>query len=237
MTWYADALRRLGFSGRIRILFHVGKKGSAHVLIISGEKDVCEFYKLLNARENLRLDRKWCGLEARIDRRERKAKERSALSDEIVDEYNHGRTVRDLAREFSMSSGRLRQMLLKSGAIVKRRSSPTRVKPETEDSIVSDYRLGLTQREIAEKFGLTRPRISTILSKHRVETIPSHVRRLTDDVKSAAIAQAYRDGLSQAEVAKKFGISVSGVHKVLKRLRVTMRPAVRYRRKNGGELS
>src|SRR5262249_53650512 len=103
---------------------------------------------------------------------------------------------------------------------------------ETERAIVADYEDGMKQAEIAVKFGLTQPRISTILAKYPVGTIPSHVRRMTDDKKAEEIALLYMDGLSQAEVAEKIGMSVSGVKKVLDRKGVPMRPPVRYRRKN-----
>ena len=126
---------------------------------------------------------------------------------------------------------RVREILLKAGAPVKRRRSPTRVSEETEKGIVSDYSTGLKQTEIAERYGLTQARVSSILATHRVPTIPSHVRRMTDLETAKGIASAYESGLSQAEVAVKIGISISGVHKVLKRMNVKLRPARRYRRK------
>ncbi len=54
---------------------------------------------------------------------------------------------------------------------------------------------------------------------------------MTEVEKAEAIASAYRMGLSQAEVAGEFDMSVSGVNKVLKRMNVAMRPSRRYRRK------
>lgn len=232
MTWYAKALRVLGFSGRITVRFHRTETGSAYYLIITGEKQVFEFYELLNARGNLRLDRKWCGLEARMEARRLEAEENLEQSVKLVESYLNGQTERDLARDFHMGTKRVRAILAGAGVEVKRRASPSRLDEETELAIVADYKDGQRQAEIAEKYGLTQPRISTILAKYAVTTIPSHVRRTTDDEKADEIALAYMSGLSQAEVAEKFGMSVSGVKKVLDRKQVPTRPPVRYRRRD-----
>jgi len=231
MTWYAGALRRLGFGGRITVRLHQTKTGSAHFLIITGEKKVFEFYELLNARGNLRLDRKWCGLEARMDARRLEAEGKLDQSSKLVKAYLSGQTERDLARDFRVGTTRVRAILTGAGVGVRRRASPTRLDGETERAIVADYKDGLRQAEIAEKYGLTQPRVSTILARYGVETIPSHVRRMTDGEKADEIALSYMSGLSQAEVAEKFGMSVSGIKKVLDRREVPMRPPVRYRRK------
>ena len=231
MTWYAESLKRLGFRGESSLRFHQSKLGSAYYLIITGESRVIEFYELLKAHDGLRLARKWTGLEAIIEKRKLEAQDDLNKECKVVEAYQEGRTEIGLAREFHMGTKRVRKVLLEAGAPVRRRSSPTRVNREIEEAIVSDYHAGLKQAEIAEKYRLTAPRVSTILAKHHVKTIPSHIRRMTDVEKAEAISSAYRRGLSQAEVAGEFDMSVSGVNKVLKRMNVAMRPSRRYRRK------
>jgi transposase-like protein len=231
MAWYAKALGLLGYRGRTTILFQQTGIGSAYYLRIGGERSVCEFYDLLNVRDGIRLDRKWTGLEAIIEKRKSEAQDKLNEECKVVEAYEEGRTEIGLAREFRMGTKRVREVLIKAGAPVKRRRSPTRVNEETKEDIVSDYSNGLKQDEIAERYGLTQARISSILAKYQVRTIPSHVRRMTDLETAEKIASAYQSGLSQAEVALKIGMSVSGVHKVLKRMNVTLRPARRYRRK------
>jgi len=233
MTWYAKALKLLGFEGKTMLRPHRSKLGTAHYLIISGERDTIQGYELLNCREGLRLDRKWSRLEKLIERRKLEADDETNKECRIVEAYEEGRTEIGLAREFHMGTKRVRGILLEAGVPVKRRSSPSRVSREVEEAIVSDYNAGLKQVEIAERFRLTAPRVSTILAKHNVETIRSHIRRMTDIEKAEAIASSYNDGHSQAEVAAEFGMSMSGVNKVLKRMHVTLRPARRYRRKCG----
>jgi DNA-binding transcriptional regulator LsrR (DeoR family) len=232
MAWYAGALERLGFSGSAGLRFHRSDVGACYYLIITGEKDVCSFYELLNARGNLRLDRKWRALEARIESKRLKAQADVDQGMKLVEAYLNGRAERDLARDFRMGTKRVRAILVEAGVEVKQRASPTRLDEECERVIVADYERGLRQAEIAQKFGLTQPRVSSILAKYGVETIPSHVRRMTDEERADEIASWYMNGLSQAEVAEKFGMSVSGVKKVLDRKGVPMRPPVRYRRKS-----
>ena len=235
MTWYAESLKRLGFRGESSLRFHQSKLGTAYYLIITGESRVIEFYELLRAHDGLRLARKWTGLEAIIEKRKLEAQDDLNKECKVVQAYQVGRTEIGLAREFHMGTKRVRKILLEAGVPVKRRSSPTRVNRELEEAIVSDYHAGLKQAEIAEKYRLTAPRVSTILAKHHVVAIPSHIRRMTDLEKAEAIAASYCDGHSQAEVAAEFGMSMSGVNKVLKRMNVSLRPARRYRRKSGGD--
>ncbi len=178
MACYAKALRLLGFRGRTRMRFQQSEAGSVHYLIITGERDDCEFHKLLSVRDGLRLDRKWCSLEAIIERRGLESQEDKLRNGKIVESYRGGRTERDLARDFRMGTKSVREILLDAGVSVRRRSSPTRVSRETEEAIIWDYKNNLKQKEIALKYALTRPRVSTILAKHNVETIPSHIRRI-----------------------------------------------------------
>jgi Mor family transcriptional regulator len=203
--------------------------------MISGEESVIEFHRLLNAEQGFRLDRKWNKLETLIERRRIEAEHKKEEEARVVDTYLQGSTELAAARKHNMGTKRVRAILIGAGAPVKRRRSPTRVSQAIEFSIVADYKNGVKQREIAQTYGLTQARVSTILGKHKVETIPSHIRRMTDMEKAQAIASAYDSGLSQVEVANKFEMSVGGVHKVLKRLNVQMRPPRRYRRKKGDD--
>ncbi len=62
VRWYADALRRLGFDGRIG--FEDGAKGTWSKLVISGRLNLLRVYRLLQASDTLRLDRKWAPLDS-----------------------------------------------------------------------------------------------------------------------------------------------------------------------------
>jgi DNA-directed RNA polymerase specialized sigma24 family protein len=232
MTWYAQALRHLGFRGNLLVRLHQAKSGTCHYLIITGESRVVEFYKLLRARDALRLSRKWTPLELAIEKRKQQAQADLDSETEIVEAYKRGRTEIGLAREFHMGTKRVREVLLKAGLPVNRRRSPIKVSGESEKAIVSGYLTGFKQDEIAEKHGLTQARVSSILRKHNIVTIPSHIRRMIPIETSKAIAAAYEKGLSEAQVAAEFNLSVSGVHKALKRENVTMRLARRYKRKS-----
>jgi transposase len=232
MVWYAQALRSLGFRGKTKVRLQETKLGSTHYLIISGERDVSDVYSLLNCQDGLRLERKWCGLEEIIERRKLKDQDEQTRHQEIVAAFKQGRPERDIARDFDIGTKRVRGILLTAGFNVKRRRSPTRVSTEVEEAIITDYKNNLKQHEIAAIRGLTQARVSTILAKHNVATIPSHIRRMTESNTAQAIAAAYLSGKSQAEIAQDINKSISCVHKVLKRRNVPMRPARRYRRKN-----
>jgi len=62
VRWYADALRRLGFDGRIG--FEDGARGTWSKLVISGRLNLLRVYRLLQASDPLRLDRKWAPLDS-----------------------------------------------------------------------------------------------------------------------------------------------------------------------------
>ena len=181
MIWYAEALRRLGFGGRTTIRFQRTEKGSAITLVITGKKDVSEFYELLKVRDDLHLDRKWLKLDAMMERRSLEEQQRLELARKLVEAYSQGQAVGDLARGFRIGTKRVKDALIQAGLDPTCRRSPTRVGSDTERAIVTDYSNGLTQGVIAERYGLTQPRISAILGKHGVETVrrTSAERRMT----------------------------------------------------------
>ena len=64
VRWYASALQRLGFAGRIG--FEDGAKGTWSKLVISGRLNLLRVYRLLEASDTLRLGRKWAPLDSQV---------------------------------------------------------------------------------------------------------------------------------------------------------------------------
>ena len=236
MEWYEQALRKIGFRGKTRIRYQQNEIGSAHSLIIGRRDDVFELYDLLKVQEGLRLDRKWDKVHAGKEEKAKEGRDHEGIKKRVVAAFieKGNATLLDMALRFGMGKARVRTILSEAGVAFRIRSAPVRVSRETEKAIVDEYAKGLTQEQIGQQVGLSRPRVSTILSKNKVVTIPSHVRRITDGKTSEAVAQDYRSGMSEAEIGEKHGMSTSGVHKVLARMQVPKRPSRRYNRKGDG---
>lgn len=64
VRWYAGALRRLGFDGRIG--FEDGARGTWSKCVISGRLNLLRVYRLLEASSPLRLERKWAPLDSQV---------------------------------------------------------------------------------------------------------------------------------------------------------------------------
>lgn len=87
--------------------------------------------------------------------------------------------------------------------------------------MITRCRSGESVYRLAEAFDITRQTVSRILERHDV---PRRYRLLTDEHLPLA-RQLYEEGLSLADVGKRFGVSTRTVLNAFRRLELATRPA------------
>jgi len=92
------------------------------------------------------------------------------------------------------------------------------VTKEMADEFVKLYEQGYSTRQIAKIYGLEKTTISRWLKKQGVELRVKKTFNVTEDMANEFI-KLYTQGLSTHEIARRFNISQSTVHKHLKEKR------------------
>src|SRR5262249_185134 len=99
LTWFAKALRKIGFRGKARVRLQETEAGRVYYLVISGLENVLELAELLKADSGLRLDRKWCGIRAIKEEKRQEQHQHEAIKKDVVSAYEHGRIETGVARD------------------------------------------------------------------------------------------------------------------------------------------
>ncbi len=147
----------------------------------------------------------------------------------IRDAYLTGKTQREVAARFELSSARIGQILKKLGAI---RSCSTR-----NAAIRNAYLAEKTLQEIKTQFKLSLARIRQILRKQKTPLRASKMSKEIRDVRTrstairdAAIRDAYLAGKTLSEVGARSGLSAMTVMRALERQGVSRRAVGSYDR-------
>jgi DNA-directed RNA polymerase specialized sigma subunit len=138
-------------------------------------------------------------------------------------------TVRDVGRRFGLSEKRVRRILKGLGASPRLPSSGTSPHPsERNAEMVRLYAEGdLTLRDIGERFRVTRERVRQIVARAGVHRkagrkvpreVPEHLKQRNDE-----IVRLYAEGLKLKEIANRVGLSLGGLHSVIRTANVHRR--------------
>ena len=94
--------------------------------------------------------------------------------------------------------------------------------------IVAMHGVGLTAKEIARAYEVTRQRVYQILKKSGVPGL--RLVPLAEREDLAEIAEAYRDGVPTKKIARDFRISVKSIYKIVREAGIPLRPQVARRK-------
>lgn len=81
-----------------------------------------------------------------------------------------------------------------------------------ELEVCARYRIGWTERQLADRFGVHRPTIQRCLDKFGVERRPAGLER-RDDVDTSLIVRLRAEGYSWSKIARAVGMKPSGVRR------------------------
>jgi DNA-binding CsgD family transcriptional regulator len=101
-----------------------------------------------------------------------------------------------------------------------RNNTQTWLTPNEIDQIVILYNGGVTVRDIAKQFNCNRKTISRKLKQRGVSVMQS---KLMKQANAKEIINLYQSGLTTAQIADKYGVSVSSVMRLLSAHNVQMR--------------
>ncbi|SFW76104.1 helix-turn-helix domain-containing protein [Amycolatopsis australiensis] len=90
----------------------------------------------------------------------------------LVQAYEQGASIHELAEKAGLSYTWMRRKLLKAGADLRRRPSP-KTSPVPVDQLAEEYRQGASILQLAKKYGLYYKRVRELLLGHGVQLRPS----------------------------------------------------------------
>ena len=137
----------------------------------------------------------------------------------LAEQYGAGRTQDDLAAELGVSRSTVRAWRHAAGIPTRPGGRPSRMPLEELEELVA---AGATAYEIAERYGLHEVTVRQVCERHGLKLRP--MRPHLDEETAQAICAAYAEGLSYAELAKRFGVSRYWIAWLARKGRLTPRP-------------
>lgn len=87
-------------------------------------------------------------------------------SDEIIDLYKFGFSLREIAKEYKVDHATIKKILVKNNVIL-RNSRTYNYSQADRLNIISDYENGLSRKEIINKYGISKSYLSQLISGKR----------------------------------------------------------------------
>lgn len=128
--------------------------------------------------------------------------------DEWVEAFNSGISPYELASKYGFSDETIRTHLKKRGITMRRQGGPLKYDHEQDEIWKRDYLSGMTEDEVAGKYGVSATTVSTRLRAMGTEmrTRAESRRRVTTELSEIWIEE-YRNGKSSVEIADEYGFS------------------------------
>lgn len=143
---------------------------------------------------------------------------------EIVRLYESGMSLTAIGERFRVSMMPISRVLREEGVVVRkpgeiRGKPPSVLEPSQYEEIIHLYGLGLSMREVGEKFGVTPMPIRNVLYSHGVKIRRKGWTKQLDSYaeRDARVVESYKTGKSMEDVGRQFGISRERVRQVLRR--------------------
>jgi transposase len=144
---------------------------------------------------------------------------------EIAFHHALGMTISDLSRLYGVSrwtiSSALKREELETIRHPYTKPGKRVLSPGEEREAIEAYRAGMTDKEIAEVFGVSRVTIGDIRKRHGVPTRP---KRKLSDKDDQAIKAAYESGASISSLAHAYAVAELAIRGSLDRTRTKRRP-------------
>jgi Mor family transcriptional regulator len=139
----------------------------------------------------------------------------------IIEEYNNGAGLRQLAKKYNTSHETIRKRLIKSGADMKPKGMPKGIylKPVDEKKLLEIYTKSHSVVEASEVLGVSHTKIYDTLKDLNIELIrPDEINLPIDN-----IVRDYNLGLTQYELAEKYNVSPMTINRRLKKHNISAR--------------
>ena len=153
------------------------------------------------------------------------AKRRLTLEQEqqLGQRYATGCTQRQLASEYRVSCGTVRNVLRRQATRTRLPGDGRLLTLEQEHDVVARYRAGAELEAIRESFGISTGTVRAVLRRTGVPLrVPAPA---VPDQAVPAIVAEYRAGATLRTLGRRYGVSRATIHTVLKRQGVARRPA------------
>lgn len=153
---------------------------------------------------------------------EKKRKRLTTRNEQIVKQYKGGMTARELGKMYGISMQRIYAILHSSGEYESQKYNhiETALKKEKkmrnqtflDAAMLEDAKAGMTDKEIAKKYFLSRSSVRTVLAGHL------HTNSKKLDERRKAILADYEAGTSSKDICEKYGISKSTLYKDMRQI-------------------
>ena len=148
---------------------------------------------------------------------------------QIIDLYNGGFSTIKIAEIFNCSKHTINRILTSSEIPKKDAHDQFYSKtPDTEvESIISMYKNGYTQSEVAKYYGVSTSRINRILKKYNIEKQNVLIKK--SEYKT--IVELYVSGRSSVQIAKQYNVTSGTIRDILNKCNVKRKSPEEYNRK------
>lgn len=130
--------------------------------------------------------------------------------EKVREMYLSGKTVKEIAKETYFSSSycyaMVRDLAKEKNLAKKAKRAPL------DEAMIQDAKAGMTDKEIAKKYFLSRSSVRTVLAGHL------HTNSKKLDERRKAILADYEAGTSSKDICEKYGISKSTLYKDMRQI-------------------
>jgi transposase-like protein/Mor family transcriptional regulator len=141
----------------------------------------------------------------------------------IIEDYKSGSTLQSIANNYNCDQSYISRILKNNNVSTRTRGNKNMFTDEQKLLIIEDYNSGMSQKDVAEKYNCCQTRIFKILKENNVSTRTRGNKNMFTDEQKLLIIEDYKSGMSQTDVAKKYGISHITIFKILKENNVSTR--------------
>ena len=132
----------------------------------------------------------------------------------IIVLYKEGKTMMEIARQFSVCQSTIRRILRKHNVPII--THIRKIKPQKYKEIVDLYKQGLSTCKIAEQYNVSDLTIGYVLKRKKIKLRESKTyhTKITSELRNEALILK-NQGFSYSEIARKTGFSRTTITKVL----------------------
>lgn len=152
----------------------------------------------------------------------------------IIERYNNKESLRSIGEVFGVSQGVITRILKENGVTIRKSSEILKAfTEEQENEVIEKYKKGMTANSIAEEYGLSPVPVRKVLKRagFNLQEIKWERNEVLSTLRKREIAQAYKEGETAQQLAKKYGVSHPTIKKALQEMQVKVRS---YSESQGG---
>lgn len=139
---------------------------------------------------------------------------------ELIEDYNNGYSLRELARRYDCSPSSLKNLLLKRGVNIKVRYNILE-NPEAQQSLIKDYLDGILKlSEIQSKYHCSYATFTKILSINGINKKGKGVHFKLRESECLEAIKMFNSGKKVAQIAKRFEVDKCTIYSLFKRYHI-----------------